>query len=116
MFWKEFLIGGTTVSAISYVGNNLNPVLAGLIGGIPIALPSLYFIKNDRNIKLVSTTLLVSTLLLFATVVVFYYLRFIRSPGLSKNQAIVQSMLVWLVVTIILWKGKIPNKLGLITE
>ena len=112
MLLTEFLIGGVAVSTISYFGNHLSPVLAGLIGGIPIALPSLYFINNDRNIKLVSTTLLVSSLLLFITVVVFYYLRFIRSPASSKNQAIVQSMLFWLVVTIILWKSRIPNKLG----
>lgn len=109
MFVKEFLLGGTMVAAISYLGNSVNPLLAGLLGGIPIALPSLYFVQGTHNIKVVSTTLLVSTFLLFTTVVIFYYLHFVKQSGESKNKALIWSMVIWLIITLILWKGNIPN-------
>ena len=110
MLWKEFLIGGTTVVAISYFGNNVDPLLAGLLGGIPLALPSLYFVTGDQNVKSVSTTLLFSTFLLFLTVVTFYVLHYSKRADIPKNKSLVIAMSVWLAVTICLWKTKAPLK------
>lgn len=108
MLWKEFLIGGTTVVAISYFGNSVDPLLAGLLGGIPLALPSLYFVTGEQNVKAVSTTLLFSTFLLFLTVVTFYALHYSKKVVIPKNRALVISMSVWLAVTLCLWKTKAP--------
>ena len=48
---KQFLIGGTFVSGISYMANYVNPVLAGLLAGVPIGLPSTFFIQQPTRKK-----------------------------------------------------------------
>ena len=109
--WKEFLLGGTMMALVTYFGNNVDPILAGLIGGIPLTIPSLYFVRDNENLKMLSTTLIFSTFALFVIVGVFHYLYVIRTPGVTKNRAILYSMSTWAVLTFAIWYFKIPQHL-----
>jgi hypothetical protein len=46
---ETFILSGATVSGISYVGNQMNPLAAGIISGIPISIPSMLLINGRKN-------------------------------------------------------------------
>jgi len=48
---ETFLISGTTVTGINYVGNHFSPLAAGIISGVPISIPSMALIKGRSNQK-----------------------------------------------------------------
>ena len=108
--WKEFLMGGTMMAAVTYFGNNVDPLLAGLIGGIPLTIPSLYFVSGNSNLTLLSNTLIFSTFALFSIVGLFHYLYVVHSPGIPKNRCILYSMILWLVLTLLIWGLDLPNR------
>jgi hypothetical protein len=41
----QFVLGGTTVSGISYLSNQMSSLIGGIFGGIPIGLPSCVFYR-----------------------------------------------------------------------
>jgi len=100
---KQFMIGGIFVSGISYMGNYVNPVLAGLLAGIPIGLPSTFFIHNSIKAKSYVSNLAITTILLTAVTCLFYYL-YVKAGYMSKNGGIVLSMGIWIIGVIILWQ------------
>ena len=48
---QTFILSGLTVTGISYVGNNLNPLAAGIISGIPISIPSMLLVNRREDQK-----------------------------------------------------------------
>ena len=42
---ETFLLSGATVTGITYVGNHLNPLAAGIISGVTISIPSMLLIN-----------------------------------------------------------------------
>ena len=48
-YLETFIISGSTVAAITYVGNHMNPLAAGIISGIPISIPSMLLINGRKN-------------------------------------------------------------------
>ena len=100
---KQFVIGGVFVSGISYVGNFVNPVLAGLLAGLPIGLPSTYFILKDTKAKSYVSNLALTTLLLTLVTCLYYYL-YAHTGTVSKNMGIAFSMTIWLIGVVIIWK------------
>jgi hypothetical protein len=46
---ETFFISGATVTSISYIGNQYNPLVAGIISGIPISIPSMLLIKSRHK-------------------------------------------------------------------
>ena len=97
---KEFLIGGTTVAGISYLGNYVDPILAGLLAGIPMGLPTIYFIqqaKAEAYIRNLSFT----TVLLCITTLLYYYL-FVKL-NVGKNIGIVYTMSFWFISIIAIY-------------
>jgi hypothetical protein len=106
---KQFVIGGVFVSGISYVGNFVNPVLAGLLAGLPIGLPSTYFILTSSKAKDYVSSLALTTILLTIVTCLFYYL-FVHTGYLTKNIGIVVSMTIWLTGVILIWQYKTHMK------
>ena len=100
---KQFIIGGVFVSGISYVGNYANPVLAGLLAGLPIGLPSTYFILNSTKAKQYVSNLSLTTILLTFVTCLFYYL-YVHAGYMSKNMGIAFSMSIWLIGVILIWQ------------
>ena len=106
---KEFLIGGTCVAGISYIGNYIDPLLAGLLAGIPIGLPTTYFILNkQKSNKYVKNLMLTTVMLTFVTIL--FYITFVMY-NLDKVTGIAISMGIWLIVVFILWKTRISEKI-----
>ena len=90
----KFIIGGLTVTGISFVSNNLgDTILAGIIASIPIGMPSTIFV-NDNNIKSYTWNLLVMTSELVLSTIVNYYL--INHAGYNKYESVSISMLLWI--------------------
>jgi len=100
---KQFVIGGVFVSGISYVGNFVNPVLAGLLAGLPIGLPSTYFILNDTKAKAYVSNLALTTILLTIVTCLYYYL-YAHTGNVSKNMGIAFSMSIWLIGVVLIWQ------------
>ena len=102
---KQFIIGGVFVSGISYMGNYVNPVLAGLLAGLPIGLPSTFFIQNSTKAKNYVTYLAITTVLLTTVTCLFYYL-YVHAGYMSKNMGIALSMALWIIGVILIWQFK----------
>lgn len=100
---KQFVIGGAFVSGISYVGNYVNPVLAGLLAGLPIGLPSTYFILNSTKAKAYVSNLVLTTILLTFVTCLYYYL-YVHTGNVSKNMGIAFSMSIWLIGVVLIWQ------------
>ena len=100
---KQFIIGGVFVSGISYVGNYVNPVLAGLLAGLPIGLPSTYFILKSTKAKQYVSSLALTTILLTFVTCLFYYL-YVHAGYMSKNMGIAFSMSIWLIGVVLIWQ------------
>ena len=67
-YLSTFLIAGSTVSGISYVGNLINPMAAGVISGIPISIPSTLLISGkNKQKKFIWSAFLMVTLLAIIT-------------------------------------------------
>tara|TARA_Y100000591_G_C21773907_1_gene667120 strand:- start:937 stop:1287 length:351 start_codon:yes stop_codon:yes gene_type:complete len=88
-----FLTSGATVSSITYVGNHLNPLAAGIISGVPISIPSMALIKGRNNQKkfIWSAFIMVSFLSLITGLCSFLMYK----TSLSDIYCIVISFLSW---------------------
>ncbi|GAG78500.1 unnamed protein product, partial [marine sediment metagenome] len=72
--FKEFLIGGTFVAVISGLGNYVDPLLAGLLAGVPIGLPSTIFIIGKTKSKAYVINLTIAVIMLMIVTFLFYYI------------------------------------------
>lgn len=48
---QTFVLAGATVSGIEYLGNSVNPLLGGILSGIPISIPSMLLINSIAKQK-----------------------------------------------------------------
>ena len=92
---STFIIAGTTVSGISYVANNLNPLAAGIISGVPISIPSMALIDNRNNQKqfILSAVITVAYLTLITGICAIL----MHKTNLSYIICIIISMLIWCI-------------------
>lgn len=97
---KEFLFGGIMVSSISFVSKFVDPILAGLLAGIPIGLPTIYFISKDKATPYI-TNLSLTTFILLVFTLIYYYLY--TKKKWSKNITILYTMLIWFISVVIIY-------------
>ena len=65
---ETFLIAGSTVTGITYLGNQYNPLVAGIVSGVPISIPSMLLIKGrEKQKKFIHSAFLMVTLLAIIT-------------------------------------------------
>ena len=98
---KPFLSGGIFVAFISYIGNIVDPILAGLLSGLPIPIVSTYFISDKKAPEYVLN--LVYTGLMAQFVTVLYYVLYDLRKNVSKNMGIVISMSTWFILVFIIY-------------
>ena len=92
---QTFILAGSTVTGISYLGNTVNPLLGGILSGIPISIPSMLLI-NEASKKqefIYSATLMVA--LLSVVTFICWYL-YAKAKFTAKNSVII-SFLIWSV-------------------
>jgi hypothetical protein len=93
-YLRTFILAGFVVSGISYLGNEVNPLLAGILSGIPISIPSMLLIKNDSNKKkfIWSATVLVA----FLGLVTFICWLLLTKLNFSPIASVGISFLLWI--------------------
>ena len=84
-YLETFGISGATVTGISFVGNKLNPLAAGIISGIPISIPSMLLItgKQARKEFIWSAFIMVSFLAIITGFCALLFNHFELSASLS---------------------------------
>jgi len=84
-YLKTFTLAGLTVTGISYLGNNYNPLAAGILSGIPISIPSMLLIHNLKKQKsfISSATIMVAFLAVITALCWFLLVKLNMSPDLS---------------------------------
>ena len=96
----RFIIGGIILSGSTYLANNSNPLLAGILVTIPLELVSLFFVKQHKLYGYARSILIMS----IATVIPVLFYNIIHPlKVLNTNVEIVLSFCVWLLVGILLF-------------
>lgn len=91
----QFIIGGTTVSGISYLSNFVNPLIGGIFAGIPIGLPSVVFIDDEKvNSYLKNLTFMTYILSLATTIGYLIH----SHTKLNKYNIAGLAMIVWFII------------------
>ena len=92
----QFIIGGLTVAGIAYFGNNAtNPAIAGLIGALPVGMPSSVFVDDAKVESYAYNLMLMSIPLLLATILNWYL---IAKMKFTKYKSVGVSMLLFIIV------------------
>jgi hypothetical protein len=96
----KFIIGGLTVSAIAYSSNNLNnAALSGVIGAMPIGMPSSIFV-DDKDVEAYSYSLLIMTIPLIMATFSNWYL--ISKMKMDKYESVPISLLVFIIPALLI--------------
>jgi hypothetical protein len=96
----QFLMGGLTVAGIAYFSNNAtNPAVAGIIGALPVGMPSSVFV-DDSKVAAYSYNLMIMTVPLMIATICNWYL--ITKMSFTKYKSVAVSMSVFVVVSTIL--------------
>lgn len=96
-YLRTFLIAGSSVTLISYLANNKNPVLAGIVSGISISIPSLLLINNKSDQHTYTNIMVFMSLLLCLVTIICWFL-FIKK-GWSSLASVLVSMVIWVLVS-----------------
>ena len=94
-YLQTFILAGSTVSGISYLGNTMNPLLAGILSGIPISIPSLLLIKNEKSGKefIFAASIMVTIVWLITILCWYLYVK----QKLSVKKSVIISIICWLL-------------------
>ena len=102
----QFVLGGTTVSGISYISNYMSPLLGGIFGGIPIGLPSSVFI-DDKKVLDYLQNLSAMTIILSIVTITAYLLK--RYKNYNKYDVVKTSMGMWVLFAFIYYLLRLYN-------
>ena len=92
----QFIIGGLTVAGIAYFGNNVtNPAIAGLIGALPVGMPSSVFVDDAKVESYAYNLMLMSIPLILATILNWYL---IAKMKFTKYKSVGISMLLFIIM------------------
>ena len=92
----QFIIGGLTVVGIAYFSNNAsNPAVAGLIGALPIGMPSSVFVA-DAKVEAYAYNLMLMTIPLIAGTILNWFL--IAKMKYTKYKSVGASLLLFVAV------------------
>lgn len=89
-----FLIGGTIVSTIKFVSENINnPGLAAMVGGIPTGLLGMYFLNQTQASQYSYHYFFNALILSFS--ILFFYIMINNVKLLNKNLLLLITLLIW---------------------
>uniref|UniRef100_A0A6C0C6C6 Uncharacterized protein n=1 Tax=viral metagenome TaxID=1070528 RepID=A0A6C0C6C6_9ZZZZ len=92
----QFIIGGLTVAGIAYFGNHAtNPAVAGLIGALPVGMPSSVFVDDTKVESYAYNLMMMSIPLILATILNWYL---IAKMKFTKYKSVGMSMLLFVVI------------------
>ena len=92
----QFIIGGLTVAGIAYFSNNASdPAIAGLIGALPIGMPSSVFVA-DSKVEAYAYHLMLMTIPLMLGTILNWFL--IAKMKYTKYKSVGASLLLFVIV------------------
>ena len=98
----KFLIGGLTLSGITYLSNNIqNTVVASMFATMPLAMPSTIFINDNKVKKYSKHILLFDFFLLIST---FQNWALLEYTSLNKYKTVSLSMITFFTLVYIYYK------------
>jgi hypothetical protein len=92
-----FLVGGFTLIGIKYASEFVSPVLAGIIGALPIGLFSAYYLISHRNRKGYLKNYIKQTTLTLALATLYLY----GLEVLDDKTIYILTLLLWIVYSYI---------------
>ncbi len=94
-YLQTFILSGSTVAGISYIGNTINPLLGGILSGIPISIPSMLLIQGSEKQKkfILSASIMVAFLSVITVLCWYLYDKLNYSAVMSVSI----SMVIWLI-------------------
>lgn len=96
----QFIIGGITVAGIAYFSNTLtNAAIAGIIGALPVGMPSSVFVDDSKVEAYAFNLLIMSIPLLIAT---FSNWFLISKMKFSKYKSVSISMGIYILSSLLL--------------
>nr|QBK85494.1 MAG: hypothetical protein LCMAC101_00810 [Marseillevirus LCMAC101] len=102
--WRQFFISNililSFIAVAIYLKNNHHPAMAGMVAVMPIAFISFYFAKK-KNLDTFAFSMGLGLASYSMAAFAFYY--FIHYQHLSRMQAILWSMLLWMLLIIIFY-------------
>jgi hypothetical protein len=105
---STFLISGSTVTGISFLGNLVDPAAAGVISGIPISIPSTLLIKGkDKQKAFIWSAFLMVSLLAIITGLCAYL---IIKVNMDSVIAVILSFIAWVIGAAIYYNTVIVKK------
>lgn len=94
----RFFIGGTILSASTFLANMSSPLLASIIVTVPLELVSLFFVQGQKRDNYATSILIMS----IATVVpVLYYFLIMGKTNMSPTLEVISSFGVWLICSLV---------------
>ncbi len=92
----QFIIGGLTVAGIAYASNNASsPIMAGIIGALPIGMPSSVFVDDNKVAAYAYHLFIFSIPLIIGTFLNWYLL---EKEKFSKYESVGISLTVIIVM------------------
>ena len=92
----QFIIGGLTVAGIAYASNNASsPIIAGIIGALPIGMPSSIFVDDNKVTAYAYHLFIFSIPLILGTFLNWYLL---EKEKFSKYESVGISLTVIIVM------------------
>jgi hypothetical protein len=94
----RFFIGGTILSASTFLANMSSPLLASIIVTVPLELVSLFFVQGQKRDNYATSILIMS----IATVVpVLYYFLIMGKTNMSATLEVISSFGIWLICSLV---------------
>ena len=98
-----FLIGGSIFATVSYLANILNdPILASIIGTLPMGLMSSYVIDSRPFLTKFANNVLQVLVITFVCVCVL--IMTLEKTNLEKTKAITFTIILWFILQCIRYK------------
>ena len=99
---RASLLAALVVGTAVYLAENNSPVIAGLLVTIPVSLPAIWFIKNDKSaLRDYAWSFMLGFITYCIAVIIFYCL--ITKLNYDKEKAIITTMGIWLLMIILVY-------------
>ena len=91
---QTFFISGAIVSSINYIGNQYSPLVAGIVSGVPISIPSMLLIdgRKKQTAFIWSAFIMVSYLAIITGLCAYL----MEETNLSGAACVVISFIAWI--------------------
>lgn len=99
---RAALLAALVIGTAVYLAENGNAVIAGLLVAIPVSLPAIWFIENDKTaLRDYAWSFMLGFITYCISVIIFYCL--LTKFNFEKKKAIITSMGIWFIMIILVY-------------